>query len=180
MKEICPIKDCTACYACENICAKNAITFKQNEYGVLYPIINYRICIDCKLCVKVCPNNSVRQFKTPITCYAAYRNDNEKRKRSSSGGIANFFSEYVIEKQNGSVWGVQSAVDFEAIYKEYTDLDSLEKTKGSQYVHSHVHDQFKIIKERLNECKKVLFIGLPCQVAGLLNYLGKDYSNLIT
>ena len=32
----------------------------------------------------------------------------------------------------------------------------------------------------MNAGRKAIFIGLPCQVAGLLTYLGRDYDNLTT
>ena len=37
---------------------------------------------------------------------------------------------------------------------------------------------FSYIKEKIND-KKILFVGTPCQVAGLHAYLKKDYDNLI-
>lgn len=32
----------------------------------------------------------------------------------------------------------------------------------------------------LNEGKKILFSGTPCQIGGLYGFLGKDYENLFT
>lgn len=180
MNNICSQNECTACFACANVCPKSAISFVENEYGILYPEINQNLCVNCYACEKVCPNKSKRTFVIPKSCYVAWRTDDKKRRRSASGGIANAFSEYIINKENGSVWGVETTSDFEAVFKEYTDISELEKTKGSKYVHSHILYELKTIKQRLNEEKKVLFIGLPCQVAGLLNYLGKDYDNLVT
>ena len=91
MMDICPQSICTACFACANVCPKNAISFSENEYGALYPKINQSQCIDCHACEKVCPNNTERSFFVPLECYAAWRTDCEKRRRSASGGLANLF-----------------------------------------------------------------------------------------
>ena len=39
-------------------------------------------------------------------------------------------------------------------------------------------DSYEKIKMNLNDNKQVIFIGLPCQIAGLKLYLGKEYDNL--
>ena len=41
-------------------------------------------------------------------------------------------------------------------------------------------NNYKRVRDFLNEGKKVLFSGTPCQVAGLKGYLMKDYDNLLT
>lgn len=43
-----------------------------------------------------------------------------------------------------------------------------------------ISDIYKQVKEDIKKGTKVLFIGVPCQVAGLLSYLGKEYENLFT
>ena len=52
--------------------------------------------------------------------------------------------------------------------------------RGSKYLQSVIGDCFKDIKTLLEENKKVLFTGTPCQVAGLYAFLRKDYENLYT
>jgi len=52
--------------------------------------------------------------------------------------------------------------------------------QGSKYVYSKPGDIFIDIRSELEKGVKVLFTGLPCQVAGLNKYLGKEYENLIT
>lgn len=43
---------CTACYA---ICPKSAISMLEDEEGFLYPEIDEDKCINCRMCLKVCP-----------------------------------------------------------------------------------------------------------------------------
>ena len=37
---ICKKEDCTGCFACYNICPKNAINMKEDEYGYIYQVLN--------------------------------------------------------------------------------------------------------------------------------------------
>ena len=61
-----------------------------------------------------------------------------------------------------------------------TQKEQLRQLQGSKYVHSYIMDTYKKIKNDIEDTKrKVLFIGTPCQIAGLKNYLQKVYENLI-
>lgn len=176
---ICEKSKCTACYACFNACRKNAKVFKEDEYGALYPAIDSEKCVNCNACRKVCPNNNEKIFNVPLKCFAAYILDNKKRRMSASGGIGNGFAEFCI-KNGGYFYGAAYNDDFEVVFKETRNFDELENFKGSKYVHSHINDTFIKIKQRLNEGKKVVFIALPCQIAGLKSFVGKDSDNLVT
>lgn len=59
-------------------------------------------------------------------------------------------------------------------------FDEIKQMQGSKYVQSKLEGVFPTIKQLLNEQKKVLFTGTPCQVAGLRMYLRKPYPNLLT
>jgi len=50
----------------------------------------------------------------------------------------------------------------------------------SKYYQSSTDFTFKDIKKYLSDSTNVLFCGTPCQVAGLLSFLGKKYENLVT
>lgn len=177
--DICEKSKCTACYACFNACKKNAITFKEGKYGALYPVIDSEKCVNCNACRNVCPNNNERTFNIPLKCFAAYTTDDNKRRMSASGGIGNGFAEFCIDK-GGFFYGAVYKDDFEVVFKETQNFDELENFKGSKYVHSHINDTFAEIKQRLIEEKKVVFIALPCQIAGLNSFLKRNYDNLIT
>lgn len=53
--ELCDSNNCTGCGACYNICPKDSISMIQDEEGFLIPSIDRTVCIECALCVKVCP-----------------------------------------------------------------------------------------------------------------------------
>ena len=178
---ICPKDKCTGCYACVNACHHNSITMQEDEYGELHPIINDNTCINCGACEKACPNNNERFFNKPIICYASWITDKKKRSICASGGIATIMSEYIIKYCNGVVFGSRYDNDFEPIISYTEKAEELERFKGSRYVQSKIGENtYRQALAFLKEGKKVVFIGTPCQIAGLKSYLKKDYLNLIT
>ena len=40
--------NCCGCGACVNVCPRNAISMKPDEYGFAYPHVDQTICVDCK------------------------------------------------------------------------------------------------------------------------------------
>ena len=177
---ICKKEKCTGCYACYNICPKNAIEMKEDEYGNIYACINNEKCIECKICKKVCPQINEMELKAPLTVYAMYNKDKNIRQQSTSGGAATTFYTKVL-KEKGIVYGASNLFGKETFdFIRIDKLDDLYKVKGSKYVHCYIKDTFKKVKEDLVSNKLVLFIGTPCQIAGLKSFLMKEYDNLIT
>lgn len=60
------------------------------------------------------------------------------------------------------------------------DLAGLQALKGSKYIRSELGNTYRRIRAMLRKGREVLFIGTPCQVAGLYAYLGNDYEKLTT
>ena len=170
-------KKCCGCNACLNICPQNAISVKENEQGFLYPCIDKEKCTHCGLCEKICPvvNPDFSNTKHP-ECFAAMAED-ELRKKSSSGAIFPVLAKYVIEN-GGYVCGAAYTEDFSVEHVIINNEKDLARLKGSKYIQSNIKDCFSKIKDILKTGKQVLFTGSPCQVAGLKNFLQKDYENL--
>lgn len=179
MDLICDEEVCTGCSACYSACPNEAIFFEEKEpLGHLYPRIISDKCVECGICKKVCPSNNIQVFfKTKVTI-AAIAREKEELIKSNSGGVASVLSDYIIQ-QNGVVYGcVQDS--YKSIYhKRISERKDLYKLKGSKYVQSQLFDSFQSIKDDLNSGKLTLFIGTPCQVAGLKSFLKKDYPNLL-
>ncbi len=171
--------NCCACGACVNICPKNAISMKKDRYGFLFPAINSDLCINCKLCKKVCAYQNVNETNTPLKTWVAVSKNKEKLKKSASGGVFYTLADAVI-KEKGCAAGAAFDDKFELSHIIAYDEKTLEKLQGSKYTQSSTGLVFREIRKKLNDDKTVLFSGCPCQVAGLKAYLGKDYSNLIT
>ena len=168
---------CTACYA---ICPKNAITMWADSEGFKYPAISKEKCINCGLCSKVCPldkaKNNVDEPKTSFACTAK---DENITKQSSSGGVFVVLANMFLSKQ-AKIYGAAFDNKWQVKHICVDNKVELKKLYTSKYVQSDMGDNFKTIKTDLNSGKEILFVGTPCQVAGLKSYLGKDYNNLIT
>ena len=178
---ICKKEYCTGCFACHSICPKDAIEMKEDSYGNIYPSIKKSKCVQCGLCKKICPQlNEKLNFNFPISAYAMYNKNDELRKESTSGGAATTFYMYIL-KEGGIVYGASNLYGGNSFnFIRITSIGELYKVKGSKYVHCYTNDTFRQVKNDLNLNKKVLFIGTPCQIAGLKLYLIKNYENLIT
>lgn len=180
MKQICPEAECTGCFACASVCSHGAISMKKDGYGVLRPVVDGYKCVGCDLCIRVCPNNSDMEFHYPLKCYASWITDREKRKICASGGIGTIMSEYAIA-QGGVVFGSRYDESLNPVMTYTETLAGLERFKGSRYVQSEIGiGTFRKVREFLDSGRQVLFVGTPCQVAGLKRYLRKGYSRLVT
>lgn len=178
METICDKKQCSACKACVNKCPRQCITMVADSLDAPYPEIDKKKCIDCGLCHKTCPNNNNLDFHEARKVLAAWSLDAETRKRSASGGVAAEFYKYAIE--NGWYTCGVTINRHKATYIEIKTFEDIENVCNSKYVFSDTLDIYLRIQDILKHGRTVLFIGLPCQVAGLYCFLGKSYSNLIT
>lgn len=179
--EICNKQDCTGCFSCYNACAVKAITMQENEIGHIYPMVNDAVCVSCGLCKKVCPVNKPIAKMVPKTVYASWVLNEEEHGKSSSGGLGYAFAKKTIEF-GGVVYGCSSLIQAgqEITHVRCDTLESLTQLRGSKYVHSFIKDTYKQAKKDLKDGKQVLFVGTPCQIAGLKAYLNADYQNLLT
>lgn len=175
--KLCDTEKCTACGACINACPKRCISYREDKKGYSYPYIDENSCIDCGVCQRVCHVINDVSKNYPANAYAVWSNDPEDRKSSTSGGAASVFYNTVL-KSSGVCFGATYDDNLNVIIKDYTD-SKIKEFKNSKYVHSDMLDSYKEIKSFLLADKKVIFIGLPCQVAAIKQFLNKDYENLI-
>lgn len=175
---------CTGCTACANVCPKKCISMNEDTEGFVYPEVDFENCIDCKKCEKVCPgNNIIRPLNMINNAYVVRAKDDEYLMNGTSGGFVGPLIDYVLA--NHGICCV-SSMDEDMVVRHVfvKSLDEWEnkkkKVQGSKYVQSKIDGCFDTIKNSLCKGTPVLFIGTPCQVNGLRNYLGNiDISNLI-
>lgn len=173
---LCNKEKCTGCLACYNICPKNAIDLIEDNQGMERPQINNNKCIKCGLCEQVCPEIHEVKKQKPLYTIALYTKNKFDQSTCASGGVATTFYKY-FWKFGGKVFGV-GVNGIKPILKEAKTKDDLESFKGSKYVYASPQNIYRIIKTRLIEGYECIFIGTPCQVAGLKSFLQKEYSNL--
>lgn len=168
---------CCGCGACAHICPKRCIIMKPDSEGFLYPEVNMDICVSCGRCGKVCPINFYNEEHTVKKVYAVKNRDESIRSTSSSGGTFFELASEIID-EGGVVFGCVMNKEFVAEHIAVYDIEELEPIKSSKYVQSDLKDTYKQAKKLLENGKKVLYSGTPCQIAGLRNYLNKEYENL--
>ena len=181
MTEITDYDKCTGCGTCLQICPKNCIAMKRNDEGFLYPIIDLENCIQCKKCSNYCPANKEESVTNEcIKSYMAYNMNLYERLRASSGGIFELIALYILN-QGGVVFGAVMAKNCKSVYHTVAhSKEELGRMYGSKYVQSDIKLTFRLAKEYLDKGKRVLYSGTPCQIAGLLSFLGRKYENLYT
>ena len=180
MIKLCDESTCTQCYSCLSSCVHDSIAFTKSNDGFYIPIINSEKCVDCGLCVKSCHILTPRrEKKQPFHTYAGWNRNLSVRKDSSSGGVFSCIATYCIS-QGGVVYGATMDENLQIKHIRVDSIEDLAKLRGSKYVQSNLSGVYKSIKEDLKKETKVLFIGSPCQVAGLYAFLKRDYNNLLT
>lgn len=153
----------------------------EDSCGFITPYIDSEACIHCDLCKKSCPvynSQSNDEELNPIALYAAKNKDTEIAKSSSSGGIFSLLAENIING-NGVVYGVRLTEDLTPETVRIDKKENLSLIRGSKYLQSKADKAYNQVKTDLISGKEVLFSGVPCQIAALKQYLGKEYTNLL-
>lgn len=182
--------DCYGCYACKEICPKNAITMERDEEGFYFPHTDKELCINCGLCEHICIAKDKKQYaaerchteeekQTLPTAYIGTCISDEQLAQSTSGGVFRSLVRYTIEKKKGVVVGTCFDEDANVITDFAETMEDALRFSGSKYVRREIDGIFPKVKEYLDAGRVVLFSGVPCECAGLRAYLRKDYENLI-
>ena len=170
---------CSGCGACVQVCGMGAVKFAFDEEGFNYPVVDSEKCVSCGRCVSVCPFEKNERISEKKEFYAAKSKESPVIKGSSSGGafyeIAKAFCD-----ENYVVYGAEMSEELKVRHNYIEDFSEISRLQKSKYVQSDTGGAFIKVRDFLKENKKVLFSGTPCQVAGLKNFLGRDYDNLVT
>lgn len=166
---ICDLELCTRCAACRNVCPINCITFINDCTGREYPYIDEGRCLNCNQCIRVCPNQVNVKKRQVEKCFAAWSNDEETRYKSASGGIASEMYKYAIDS-GMCVAGTYLNEDHDVYIKATDKKDDIHFFRNSKYTFSYMDNLYNEV-DKILPYKKLLFIGLPCQCAGLINYI---------
>lgn len=167
---------CTGCGACGEICPTSAISMSLDERGFYVPYIDEQKCVHCGKCNNICPLNS-KTVVWPVKSYYGWNKSPQIVFDSSSGGAFYSLADSII-KNGGDVLGAIYSEDWKDIYFELASKVGLKKMQKSKYVVSSPVGIYDKIKTSLEQGKKVLFVGAPCQCAGVRNVFGTDCDEL--
>lgn len=172
--------ECFGCEACMQICPKKAISMLEDEEGFRYPVIDKDKCINCNLCRRSCPYSKMpKKYEQEKYTFGGYHKDWKIRNLSTSGGA---FSAIVEEycDENYVIFGATSN-GIEVYHTYIEDKQKIEMFRKSKYLQSKIGNAFSDAKTFLQQGKKVLFSGTPCQIAGLRAFLKTvNQENLLT
>lgn len=113
------------------------------------------------------------------TCLAVVNGDGNELMRSSSGGAFSLLARRTLGA-GGVVYGHAFDEGLHVGCARVDDLEGLDALRGSKYVQSDMGDAMRQVRADLKAGREVLFSGTPCQVDGLLSFLGGPQDSLLT
>lgn len=164
MKTVCERNKCVGCKACIDACSKNAITF-NDTMDAYNAVIDENRCISCGACSRVCQVQHEAPLYNPLFWKQGYARDECCRKAASSGGVASAIERAFVEAGGTAVSCVFKNGEF--IFDSADSAVDCAKFVGSKYVKSDMKSIYQTVRMLLTRDCKVLFVGLPCQVAAL-------------
>ena len=176
--KVCGKNNCVGCGACVSACPKECISLLPDAHGFYRAVIDNERCIKCGICKKTCPVLNDREISNDPTLYEAVSSSEPDIMGSSSGGIFPILARKILS-DGGAVVGAAWTDDFTVEHIIVENENDLSKLRKSKYLQSYIGGIFKRVKEILDDGRRVLFTGCPCQCSGLKAYLKKDYKNLI-
>ena len=179
---------CVSCGICAGVCPKRCISSEYRD-GRYLPTVDEKSCVDCGLCRKVCPGKASDYPKlyelsgAPVPknfmlgnwkrCLAVQTNYEELLKLSTSGGAVTML---VLALLRSKIFDAAFLVDTYAHDEEifsapYTTDSDFTSTPKSRYL--TVNHRRAVEYMLKNPDAKIIFVGTPCFMQGLLNVIGQ-------
>ena len=151
-----------------------------NHEGFLHPVVDAEKCVECGACEKACPGLHPAYNENALKeAFVLQHKNDAVRYQSTSGGAFTAIAEEVI-RRGGIVFGAVMTEDLRVVHGCVGTMEDLARFRNSKYVQSEIGDCYSHVKHLLNEGRWVCFSGTPCQINGLIKFLGRDYERLVT
>lgn len=174
---------CIGCGVCQSICPIDILPMKFGKYGTFEPHEVDGCLNKCSLCINICPfiednDDEIKISKDLYTdehkimfheqlghyveTYAAHVTNKEKRLKSSSGGVGNFFLKKLLEDNIvDHIISVTSTDYPEQLFRFdiFKKEEELNKSTGSVYYPTELSEVLEYIKK--NDGRYAI-TALPC------------------
>lgn len=172
-------KFCTGCGLCKSVLK---CEMKRTENGYQYPN-NLDMKFEKKYCFfeNECSSNMGSSYVWGKInhVYLGYSNDKKIRNAASSGGVLTAICLFLLKNKIVDAI-IQTRVDDRNPLKTITTInksaDDVMKCMGSRYT---ISEPLNNILELLEKGKKYAFVGKPCDVAVLRNYMNSNSNDCI-
>ena len=182
---------CTGCGTCVAACKTRALIMEMTADGTYRPRSGTAKCIDCGLCLQVCPmvtgimlrNNQEktkqppeidllinRNLNCPIACFAGYATSKDTRFKAASGGLASAITSYLLEYNKvDAVLVVKNSNNSFFAPRGYwaQTADETLTARGSKYFPVPLNEALLNIPAKAD---RLAVVGLPCHLWGIERY----------
>ncbi len=159
---------CSGCGVCSAVCPAECISFADNEFGEIRPIIHEEKCVNCGKCSHICPfglENTGAHKDGDETYYIGTAK--EFKSRASSGGVATFVLNSLLEKGMADyivTVAPQNDANELFTYTICSNQNDLIACQGSAY---YPVTLAKVLSQIRGMDGSFAIIGVPCFVSAL-------------
>jgi coenzyme F420-reducing hydrogenase beta subunit len=158
---------CIGCGACEGICTASAVKTAEIGRHGHRPFVDRTLCVDCELCLKICPVKELSvpdDFSRVKMVYRAQSKDPDAYLNGSSGGGV---SSILISLFNKNLIDAALVVFYDNklnLYGDFiTSADEVLKHSGSFYQPS----KHLINIKKSKNFRAIAVVGLPCHIEAI-------------
>lgn len=173
---------CIGCGLCESVSGKENVEMSLDNKGFFYPKVKRVVEQNENIIQEICPglnivndilfNKEERVWGKILNAYSGFSNNKEVRKRGSSGGVGSAIAIYLLESKKVDCV-LQASGDQNDFKKNSLKLSrnraDVIDSASSRYAPTLIFDKIGEILESSSDT--FCFIGKPCDISALKNYL---------